>query len=136
MRTETVAHNLCGIEENCGLAGCPAVKAVQKRERDRGDAEWSSLQLCHEGSSFRHYLDGEPISCGARLELQAWEEHHDDYGSYSIPRHEALSVRYELSWQEQHPDSRVRLHYSWGCHEFVSGYETNMRFRWPQRGTW
>lgn len=78
------------------------------------------------------FRDGEPIHCGAILDLQAIESLSDDYGEYHRPVQRGIRVRYELSFSATGSlAKRVVLHTKVDGHEFTSRLEGWMRFRWP-----
>ncbi len=104
--------------------------------RRSGAPSWSALELRRERGDWRHYLDGEPIHCGAGLELQAIEWKGDDYGEFTIKRAEGVRVRYEVEWVRERskdaPPWVAVLHIAAGGHSGFKGpLEAWMRFRWP-----
>jgi len=131
-------HLDCSIYEPCEAgdpAGCPREPIRARRARER-QGFWSRLELRRDGGGWRHYLDGEPVHCGAGLELQTVELRSDDYGEYSVPTQQGVPVRYEGQLGNR-PREQVRatLHKNVGGHEFAAGVDDWMRFRWPRRGS-
>lgn len=99
--------------------------------RAGGAAPWSALERREEAGGWRDYLDGEPVHCGAVLELQSRRFEADDFGEYALAEGNGTRVRYELGWKD-----RVRvvvLHAYVGGREFTSLADRYMRFRWPRR---
>jgi hypothetical protein len=89
---------------------------------------WGKIRRDPEaGGSFRDYLFGQPIHCGAGLELQAVEYRYDDYGSYTVFLDQGHPVRYE------HNGGVVVLYADLGGHTFTSQLQAWMRFRWPKK---
>jgi hypothetical protein len=123
-------HVDCHLRENCGAADCPPANAERKRAHDKAGA-WSPLVLGIDGGGRRHFLDGEPVSCGTTLELQAIGDRSDDYGEYSVPLPRGERVRYEAQLSRE--DAPATLHTYVGGHEFIAHLEPWMRFRWPGR---
>jgi hypothetical protein len=122
------------LDEHDILIGCadPEHRAALAR-RAAGAPSWGQLVREDEGANgFRDYLDGEPIHCGAGLELQAIEYRSDDYGEYVLKLPTGVRVRYELDWPPR-GDRQVVLHAGIAGHEFTARHETWMRFRWPPR---
>lgn len=110
--------------------------------RRSGAPSWSALELRRERGDWRHYLDGEPIHCGAGLELQAIEWKGDDYGEFTVRLAEGVRVRYEVEWLRAPPTDgppappwKPALYISAGGHSGFKGpLEQWMRFRWPAQG--
>jgi hypothetical protein len=128
-----VPHEDCSVYDPCEEgqpASCPHQAARDRRAREKQGA-WSPLVLERERSGNRHLLDGEPVSCGASLELQRIAYRSDDYGEYTVPLKEGVIVRYEAQLYKTPPT--VTLYASVGGHEFTAPLEAWMRFRWPER---
>jgi hypothetical protein len=104
--------------------------------RRSGARSWSALELRSERGDWRHYLDGEPIHCGAGLELQSIEGKSDDYGEFTLKLDEGVRVRYEVVWLRDRPTDappwKPVLYLSAGGHSFHGELEQWMRFRWPK----
>ncbi len=109
-------------------------------ERRRASArEWSAIERRDDGYDFRDYLNGEPVHCGAGLDMQAQTYISDNYGEFRILLPTGVSVRYELAWgtprgappgtQHKYPV----LHTDVGGFDFTARAEPWMRFRWPAR---
>jgi hypothetical protein len=123
-------HVDCSLGENCGGTDCPPAIAERKRAEEKLGA-WSKLVLGADSGGRRHFLDGEPVSCGTGLELQAIAYRSDDYGEYTVPLQQGVGVRYEAELSRE--DAPATLHGDLGGHEFVTRLEPWMRFRWPGR---
>lgn len=99
--------------------------------RDRGAALWHALiREDYGGDSFRDFVDGSPVSCGASLELQDIEWRSDDDGDYRIALATGARVRYEIEWT---PTKRPVLYAVVAGYDFVGEVKPWMRFRWPER---
>jgi hypothetical protein len=103
------------------------------RRRRAGAAEWCAIERGRDAGGSRDFLDGQPIHCGATLELQAIEHHDDDYGSFTLKLPTGVLVRYELAWGKGE-ERAIELHAAIGGHSIEFRHEQWMRFRWPQRG--
>ena len=114
-------------------ATCPAHAAAERR-RQAMSGLWSPLEARRGDGDERHYLDGEPIHCGAMLELQAVEVAADDYGDYTVVQQRGLPVRYELAAARKGAalDKRGVLYADIGGHSFAAGIDEWWRFRWPE----
>lgn len=123
-------HVECFLNENCGGVDCPPALALRKRDAEKVGA-WSRLVLSATHGGRRHFLDGEPVSCGSTLELQSIAYRSDDYGEYTVPQPQGVGVRYEADLG--HEDAPATLHGDVGGHEFIARLEPWMRFRWPGR---
>ena len=105
------------------------------RRRDSGK-QWSLIER-RVDHPWRDFLDGQPIHCGARLELQAVDEKYDDYGGWQIHLQAGELVRYEVAWGVGPPydetGRRAILHHRvGGGYDFTAPLEAQwMRFRWP-----
>jgi len=99
--------------------------------RSAGAREWGQIRDGNDGGGWRQYLDGEPIHCGAVLELQELECRSDDYGEYTVRKATGIVVCYEVAWVH---GARVgMLHLPIGGHEFSKPIDSWMRFRWARR---
>lgn len=98
--------------------------------RDRGQ-RWGELAQQVDAGGLRHYLEGEPIHCGAVLVLQSIEYRSDECGEWSVALSRGTRVRYEA--RISHAWIRATLHADVGGHEFVAALEPWMRFAWPGR---
>lgn len=126
-----IGHDDCSVHEPCSAPSgrdCPLEPARQRR-REAKQGEWSQLVVKREPGGLRHYLDGQPVHCGAGLELQSWEDKSDDYGEYTKVLQVGVSVRYEASFFTKVEWS---LHHYTGGHEFIAQGEAWHRFRWPK----
>lgn len=126
-------HEACDLYDNCG-ANCP--RAIERRARDarraKGQAErWAKLTPPDRDSY--HYLEGQPISCGAALELQRTEVRSDDYGDYTFYLPDGVRVRFEIAHGPGGTRTPV-LYANVGGFSFTSEVEPGMRFRWPRGG--
>ena len=106
---------------DCGDAAHEAAIA----RRAEGAPSWSSIERREEHGSWRDYVDGEPVHCGAVLELQGIEYRADDYGEFTVKLPTGVRVRYE------HNRGDVTLYSAIAGHEFASAHQKWMRFRWP-----
>lgn len=70
-------------------------RAALARRRE-GAVSWSAIVRRSDDGGRRDFLDGDPLHCGAGLELQAIEWRDDDYGSYTVRLATGARVRYEL----------------------------------------
>lgn len=123
-------HSRCWRDENCGAADCPPAAAERRRQQAQAGA-WSKLTPPrNDGDAYGsyHHLDGRPISCGSRLELQKLVYEGDDYGEYTRLLQEGQSVRFELDYMTP------VLYVSIGGHEATIRYHEWLRFRWPAGG--
>lgn len=84
-----------------------------------------------ESGGLRHYLDGEPVHCGAGLELQSIEHRSDDYGEFIEFLQQGVPVRYEAS--QDGKAIRASLYAGKGGHCFSTAHDDWMCFRWPRR---
>jgi hypothetical protein len=135
------AHDECWPGEPCKVdpRACPHEEVRQRRAGLRG-SEWGQLELRREGSGLRHYLDGEPVHCGAGLELQAIEYKSDDVGEFTTFLQRGRGVRYEASTLQvvsrdgrpQPSTLHAQLYTVVDGHSFVARAEAWMRFRWPR----
>jgi hypothetical protein len=102
------------------------------RERRAASAPaWGKLATGREPG--RLYLYGEPIHCGAGLELQQQVYGSDDFGEYRLLLPVGTRVRYELDWGWGPPKRHV-VYTSVGGYNFVKQIDIEwMRFRWPPR---
>lgn len=105
------------------------LKAFKAREEAKR-GQWGELVLKREPGGLRHYLDGKPVHCGMGLILQATADKEDDFGGYTVPLEMGNSVGYEASHRDGKLD--VTLHLYLSGHEFVTGLQPWMRFRWPK----
>lgn len=98
---------------------------------------WGKIELRDGSGGFRHYLDGEPISCGTGLEIQAVEYRTDDHGGYDARLPTGAYVRYEIQHvkpTKANPWGREIVWYaSVGGHTVTFAHEEWFRFRWPRR---
>jgi hypothetical protein len=100
--------------------------------RSVGAAPWSLLERQERLGDFRDYLLGEPVHCGATLELQGRQWSSDDYGDYVLALPSGILVRYELEWLPS--GKRPVIFVDAGSYEFSRPIEVSwMRFRWPAR---
>jgi len=104
--------------------------ALQRRAEGRR-GQWHELRVRRQSGGLRHYLDGEPISCGSSIELQAIDWHDDDFGEFRVYRPRGRVVRYEA--RQDGVTLNATLHTLVEGHEFVAKVESWMRFRWPVR---
>jgi len=109
----------------------PEHTAAIARRAQRGDA-WAPMVRRPDGGDTRDFVDGEPVHCGAALELQSIEYKSDDYGEWTVRLDKGTHVRYELAWGKG-DGKRAMLHTCLGGHEFVTPVHPWMRFRWPKR---
>ncbi len=119
------AHSSCLLGEPCELGQpetCPPARATNARLAAKSGS-WSALTV----NGDRHFLNGEPIHCGAALELQEIEFRCDDYGEYPAVLQRGIRVRYEVNTG----DRAVVLYMRVGGHEFASPLWNHLRFRWP-----
>ena len=100
------------------------------RERRAASAPaWGQLATGWERD--RLYLYGEPINCGAALELQMQMCSSDDFGEYTLRLPAGIHVRYELDWG---PPKRHVIYTALGGYNFMKPIDIEwMRFRWPRR---
>ncbi len=105
------------------------------RARAAGAPNWSAIVRGQDCGGDRDFLDGEPIHCGASLELQTIERRGDDYGEYSIKLPTGVPVRYELAFSRDEEVTRkeIVIYVGVGGHLFQTRHEAWMRFRWPER---
>lgn len=113
-------------EHTPGVACDNARHQTALTARASGAPSWSALEPGIEAGGRRDFLDGQPIHCGDVLELQGMTWHADDFGEYTVRLATGVPVRYELA------GGSVMLHTLVAGHEFVSGLQTWMRFRWPR----
>lgn len=113
-------------------ATCPARAAAQRRQLAK-EGSWHPLELRAVGGGARLLLVGNPVHCGAALELQARASATDEYGEYSVVQQRGRCVRFELEGRGDTLDVRARLHLGIDGHEFVAQLEPWMRFRWPRQ---
>lgn len=123
-------HDDCYLDENCGRADCPAVKAIAARATANALPEWGALKIRTGPGGERHYLQGKAVHCGAGLRLQRVEERHDDYGSYTVRHDDGVPVRYEASWGPG--GVSAALYTMVGGHVFARDVESYHRLRWPE----
>lgn len=97
--------------------------------RAEGAPSWSPVVRRADGEGWRDHLDGQPIHCGDRLELQGIEYRSNDYGEYTLKTATGALVGYELTWGTE--GAVPMLHSSVVGHEFMTRLEPWMRFRWP-----
>lgn len=122
-------HGIADVEES-------AMRSLKFHQLAGSAPEWSPIVYGEDGGGGRDFLDGEPIHCGAGLELQAREETTVKNFDAEIEGYRRLatgvSVRYELKW---FMGTRVAmLHLYVGGHEFEQKLDRRwMRFRWPGR---
>jgi hypothetical protein len=103
------------------------VVALDARRAAASVEPWGKIRRDRQGGGdFRDYLFGEPIHCGAGLELQAVEYRYDDFGSYTVFLDRGHAVRYE------HSVGVVTLYADIGGHTFACSLQAWMRFRWPR----
>jgi len=124
-------HAECWFGEVCAIGradDCPPTIAARKR--DKGTA-WPMLEVRRELGGLRHYLEGEPVHCGAGLQLQAITFRADDYGEWQVALPLGTRVRYEAAIGDT--EIRATLHADVAGHEFIARLEKWMRFRWPER---
>lgn len=107
---------------------CP-VRAARENRKVGKEGLWGALELREEPEGLRHYLEEEPVHCGALLELQSIGYKVDDFGEYTVALHQGIIVRYEAVFSS---NIRVTLHANVGGHEFVTGLQSWMRFRWSR----
>ena len=134
VRRHHIPHQSCFRGDPCeegAPESCPAVAAEERRERARHDGAWAELVLKQEAGGLRHYLDGQPVHCGEGIELQKIAYKSDDYGEYSVFLQEAIPVRYEAT--RSGSELQVTIYTGLGGHEFATGGEPWMRFRWRRR---
>ncbi len=100
-----------------------------KRRREAKAGAWRELRAAVQGTSTRHFLDGQPINCGRSIELQSIEYRSDDFGEFLAYLDQGVAARYEV----QHTPAGIRpmLHVIVHGHEFTAAVESWMRFRWP-----
>ncbi len=93
------------------------------------------LILRRDAGGNRHYLDGEPVTCGTALELQVVRyQYTDATGERRVPVDRWVKVRYEASLAGRAPeDVRITLYANIGGHTAVIQYSDSLRFRWPER---
>lgn len=116
------------------------------------DLGWGPLVLGRDGGGYRHFLHGEPVSCGTGLLLQCARVPQPDPGEYgesdrdrrayerdcalaSAMQRERdaapLRVRYESPLHEDDPPAL--LYTEVGGHEVIITARDWMRLRWPER---
>lgn len=99
---------------------------------------WHKLKPTGDAGGYRDFVDGQPVHCGAALELRIVEYHYDRATERDVVRKldKGTPVRYEIA-HRQGKDGRVvrvpMLHASVGGHEFKAEANAAMRFRWPVR---
>jgi hypothetical protein len=121
---------LCDVPIGDHVEPCNAVdhQAALAR-RAAGAPAWGQLWRQVLGEDFRDHLDGEPISCGSVLLLQARVFRTDEFGDYALLMPSGVPVHYEIDWAPK----RAVVYTDVVGHEFVKTIEPWMRFRWPER---
>lgn len=109
-------------------------RATEAAERAAG---WHRLKRKDNSGGYRDQLDGQPVHCGAGLELQAVEYVVDKVTGNETRRAagKTIPVRYEIAdrLDGQGKWTRVaKLHADVGGHEFSADAE-GLLLRWPVR---
>lgn len=118
-------------DEDDGPCSDPEHQAALERRRASAPA-WSLLERHERSGDFRDFLDGEPIHCGAGLQLQSRIWKSDDFGDFVLMLPTGIPVRYEVEWHAG--GKRPVIYVDAGGYEFTRPIELSwMRFRWPPR---
>jgi len=120
------------VDDNEWTCADPEHAGALKRREEGRQGQWSALITRRQSGGLRHYLAGEPISCGSSIELQDLKWFADDFGEFRQYLGQGRVVRYEAL--QDGKTIRATLHTVVGGHEFVATVEAWMRFRWPVKG--
>lgn len=98
-------------------------------------APGSPLVLGDGGGGWRQYLDGNPIHCGATLELAEKEWRGTGDSETLVFTGRFVSVRYEVAWLTSREGRTVRvpmMYKSVAGYNFSAPIEDHHCFRWPE----